>query len=281
MYSPSEVAMNYIATGKKKVNTPIEKLFVLGILAGLFIAAAAVGLNTATATIVSPSVAKIISSCIFPAGLAMVLVSGSELFTGNTLLIIPLLQKEVKISGVLRNWVIVYAGNFVGSVLFSIICVYGHQISLFDNQVAVVTIATAAGKTSLSFIDALMKGIGCNFLVCIAVWISYSSKDVAGKIIGLFFPIMLFIVSGFEHSVANMYYITAGLFAKGNDVYAAAATQAGIDMTNLTWGNLFIKNLIPVTLGNIIGGSILVGVFYWFVYLYKNPAFNGQNNKNK
>lgn len=267
MNSPAEVAKNYLTIGKNKVNTPIAKMFLLAALAGMFIAFAGVGATTAAVSIPLASVGKLVGAMVFPGGLAMVLVAGSELFTGNNLIIIPALQKEVSWGGMLKNWIVVWIGNFVGSILVAAVCVFSHQVSLFDNGMAVSAINTAVGKCSLSFGDACLKGVACNFLVCIAVWMSFAAKDIAGKIVALYLPIMIFVLCGFEHSVANMYYIAIGLFAKGNATYAAAATAAGADLTNLTWGNFFIKNLIPVTIGNIIGGAILVGLVYWFCYI--------------
>jgi formate/nitrite transporter len=202
----------------------------------------------------------------FPAGLAMTLIAGSELFTGNCLLVIPALTRAIRARDVLRNWIIVYIGNFVGGLIVSAIVVYGHTFSLFDNQLASAAIHTAVSKVEIAFGDALLRGILCNFLVCIAVWMSFAAKDVAGKIIGLFLPVMIFVLCGYEHSVANMYYISAGLLASTNPYYAAAA-PIGEHLSALTWGAMIAKNLIPVTIGNIIGGSLLVGLPYWFVYL--------------
>lgn len=202
----------------------------------------------------------------------MVLLAGSELFTGNTLLVIPLLEKEISAAGMLKNWVFVYLGNIVGGFLIAAGVVFSHQASLFGNQMAVSILSTAAGKCTMPFADALIKGILCNFLVCMAVWISFAAKDVAGKIAGLFFPIMIFVLCGFEHSVANMYYISAGLFAKGIPEYAEAAVEAGVDLNAITWGGFFGGNLLPVTIGNIIGGAVCVGCVYWFVYLRKGQA---------
>ena len=128
------------------------------------------------------------------------------------------------------------------------------------------------GKMSASTTELFLRGILCNFLVCTAVWISFAAKEVVSKIVGLFFPIMMFVLCGFEHSIANMYYISAGLFAKTNAAYVQAATDAGVDLTNLTWGNFFGKNLLPVSLGNIIGGAVCIGCVYWFIYLRKNKA---------
>lgn len=268
-FSPAEVAKNYINIGKGKVNTPISKMFLLGVLAGAFIAFAGISSTVLPATIGSASVAKFAGAAVFPGGLAMVLLAGSELFTGNNLLVIPLLEKEITFAGMLKNWVVVYLGNFVGSILVAAGVVYGHSPSLFGNKLAVSIISTSVAKCSMTFSDAIIRGILCNFLVCTAVWISFAAKDVAGKVLGIFFPIMMFVGCGFEHSIANMYYICAGLFAKGVPQFAEAAAEAGIDFNAVTVANMFGKNLLPVTIGNIIGGAVCVGCVYWFVYLKK------------
>ena len=269
MNSPKEIANNYIAIGKGKVNTPVAKMFVLGILAGIFIAFGGVASTAAAVSIPLASVGKFLGACIFPGGLTMVLPAGSELFTGNCLLVIPLCKKEITLGGMLKNWVVVYLGNLVGSILIAAGVIFGHTPSLFGNKLAVSIISTAVGKCSMTFSEAFIRGILCNFLVCIAVWISFAAKDVAGKIIGLFFPIMMFVTCGFEHSVANMYYISAGIMAKGLPQFADAAAEAGIDFNAVTVANMFGKNLLPVTIGNIIGGAICVGCTYWFIYLRK------------
>ncbi len=268
-FTPAEAAKNYIAAGKAKVATPISKMFLLAVLAGAFIAMGGVGATTVAVSVPLASVGKFAGACVFPGGLTMVLLAGSELFTGNTLLVIPLLQKEITPAGMLKNWGVVYLGNLVGGLLVGALVVFSHQPDLFGKQMAVSVISTAAAKCSLSFGDAVIRGILCNFLVCIAVWISFAAKDAAGKIAGLFFPIMIFVLSGFEHSIANMYYIAAGLFAKNIPVYAQAAAEAGIDTGSLTWGNFLVVNLLPVTIGNIIGGAVCVGSAYWFIYLKK------------
>ena len=258
MNSPAEVAKNYIAIGKGKATNGFWKLLVLGMLAGAFIALAGVGATAAAVSVQSASVGKFLGACVFPVGLAMVLLAGSELFTGNNLIIIPVLTGDIKFYQMLRNWIIVYIGNLIGAMIVAFLSVYGHTASLFGNGLAEAMVNTAAGKVTLSFGDAFIRGICCNFLVCIAVWISFAAKDVTGKFWGLFMPIMLFVLCGFEHCVANMYYIPAGLFTKG--VY-------GIEKDALTWGAFFVKNLLPVTLGHIVGGAGLVGLPYWFVYL--------------
>ncbi len=270
-FSPAEVAKNYISTGRSKVNLPISKMLVLGILAGAFIAFGGIASTTVSVSIPMASVAKLVSAIIFPGGLTMVLLAGAELFTGNCLMTIPLLEREISLSQMLKSWVMVYIGNFIGGVLVGAAVVYSHQLSLFSNGLAVTVISTAVSKCSLSFGDALIRGILCNLLVCIAVWISFAAKDVAGKIVGLFFPIMFFVACGFEHSVANMYYIAAGIFARTVPAFAQAAADAGVDFSTLTWGAGLLNNLLPVTLGNIIGGAGL-GCIYWFCYLYKGKS---------
>jgi len=268
-FSPAEVAENYIAIGKDKVKLPAGKMIMLAVLAGVFIALAGVGSTTVAVSVEAASLGKFLGACVFPAGLIMVTLAGSELFTGNCLLTIPLLQREIKFGGMLRNWLLVYIGNLIGGLLVAAAIVYSHEPDLFDSAEAVSMLSTAVTKTSLSFGDAFIRGILCNFLVCIAVWIALAAKDVAGKILGLFFPIMLFVLCGFEHSVANMYFIGAGLFAKTVSAYADAAAAAGLDLSGLTWGTFWTGNLIPVTLGNIVGGALCVGCVYWAVYLRK------------
>ncbi|MBO4834870.1 MAG: formate/nitrite transporter family protein [Lachnospiraceae bacterium] len=273
-FSPADVAQNYIEIGKSKANTPTVKLVILAILAGIFVALGAIASTTVAVAVKPASLGKFLGAVVFPGGLTMVLIAGSELFTGNCLLIIPLLEKAITAKKVVKSLVLTYIGNFIGSILLAAGVVFSHQISLFDNGVAVSVISTATTKCSISFGDALIKGILCNFLVCIAVWISFTAKDIVGKIIGVFFPVLIFVLCGFEHSVANMYYLFAGLFAKAIPAYAAAATAAGVDTSMLTVGRMFGANLLPVTIGNIIGGAICVGLPYWFIYLRRKKKMD-------
>lgn len=269
MYTPAEVTKNVVGIGKGKAALPVSKMFILGMMAGIFIALAAVASNTVSCTVESASIAKLLSGLVFPAGLTMVLLAGSELFTGNCLMIIPLFEREITLKAMLKNWIIVYIGNFIGSIIIVFLVYWGGQLDLFSGALAVNTIKVAAAKCSLTFTKALCLGILCNLLVCIAVWISFAAKTVSSKIIGLFLPIMLFVLCGFEHSVANMYYGMAGIVANTNDAYHAAAAETVANIANLTPGNFFLMNLLPVTIGNIIGGSVLVGCVYWFAYLRK------------
>ena len=289
MNSPKEIAQNYIAIGIAKTKLSIDKMLVLGVLAGMFIALAGVGSTIAPATIASDSLGRLIGASVFPAGLAMVLLAGSELFTGNCLLVIPLLQKEITLKSMLKNWCFVYIGNFIGSIFIALLAAHSGIFSLFGNATGASVISTAITKVSLSFSDALMRGILCNFLVCLAVWMSFAAKDVVGKIAGLFFPIMLFVLSAYEHSIANMYFIPAGLFASRNVSYVAAYTYTAAigshhSISMLTWGSMFTKNLIPSTIGNIIGGVVIVGMSYWLVYLrgsVSNTAASERKSKKK
>ena len=190
----------------------------------------------------------------------MVLLAGSELFTGNCLILIPVLSRRVAPAAMARNLVVVYLGNFLGGLLAAAGVVYSHTLDLFGGKLAAGAIATAAAKCSLSPGDAFLRGVLCNLLVCLAVWMAASAKEPAGKVAALFFPIFLFVLCGFEHCVANMYYIPAGLMAQGLPEYAAGAVPA------LTLGNFVVKNLLPVTLGNLLGGLGLAWV-YQRIYL--------------
>lgn len=259
MNSPAEIANNYLSIGEGKAKIPLLKMFMLAVLAGMYIAIAGVGASIAAVTIENQSLARLVSGCIFPAGLAMVILAGSELFTGDCLMIISCLSKRITVWEMIRSWIIVYIGNLVGGVLVSAMVVYGHTFSLFNNGMAEYAVSVAAGKTVLPFSDALIRGIMCNILVCVAVWMGFAAKDVSGKILAIFLPIMVFVICGYEHSVANMYYIPSGLFAM---------KEYGIAAEGLNWGAFLIRNEIPVTLGNLIGG-LFVGIMYWAIYLRK------------
>ncbi len=251
MKKPNEVAESYISIGKAKTETGILKTFILAVFAGAFIALAGVG-----STFGNVYLGKVAGAAIFPGGLAMVLIAGSELFTGNCLLIIPLLKREVSFLKVIRNLGVVYLGNLVGACLIAVLATYSGVFSA--DAVKAAVIAAAENKAALNFGQAFVRGVLCNILVCIAVWMSFAADSVGGKIAGLFFPIMIFVVAGFEHSVANMYYLPAGYLT---------ALFYGVD-TTFTVGNALLFNLLPVTLGNVVGG-MGVGALYKVVYLSK------------
>jgi len=272
LYSPAEIAKELMETGCKKSSLPIYALLVLGMMAGAFIAFAAAGSNAAMHTIESVGIAKALGGALFTAGLMMVIIAGGELFTGNSLIIISCLEGRNKWMRLLRNWLCVYTGNFIGALIIAFFVVKSGQLNFSGGALAGFTIKTAVYKTGLSFENAFFMGILCNWLVCSAVWMAAGAKDVAGKVLAVFFPIWLFVASGFEHSVANMYYIPVGILAKANGDWVNAALSMGVTpeaLEGLNWVSFFFRNLIPVTLGNILGGAFFVGGVYWLSYLYK------------
>jgi formate/nitrite transporter len=273
--TPMEIAALTSETAVQKVMAPVVKLLILGIMAGAFIAFASEGSTMAAFNLLSNAdtygLGKALAGAVFGTGLMLVLLAGGELFTGNTLILVGVLDKKVSVAGMLRNWLIVYAGNMIGSVFVAFMMARSGLFLSGAGLLGGITVKIAAGKTGLSFEQAFFLGLMCNWLVCLAVWVSYGAKEIAGKALAVFFIISLFITSGFEHSVANMYYIPAGIFAKANPDFAALARLTAEQLAGLNWGAFFTKNLLPVTLGNIVGGAVFVGAAYWFVYLRK-PA---------
>lgn len=254
MLSPAEFVDSYAAIGANKSKSPAYRLLLLGVLAGFFIGMGGVVTNTASFAIENVSVSKIVCGLLFPFGLVMVILTGAELFTGNCLITISVLEKRTALAGMLRNLALVYVGNFVGSAALAAACVFGGQLNLGDGALAVATIKVAAAKCSLPFSHAVVLGVLCNILVCTAVMIALSAKNVPGKFIGAFLPVCFFVLCGFEHCVANMYYVPAGLYALSVPQYAQLATDAGLDVSALSWGGFLAHNLLPVTIGNILGG---------------------------
>lgn len=271
LFTPAETIKNYAAAGQKKTELSPWRMLVLGFLAGMFIALGGAVTNTAAHTITDVSTARIISGVLFPGGLSLVILLGAELFTGNCLIVISVLEKKASVAGMLKNWVFVYLGNFLGSLLVAWGCAFFGQMNYSGGGLAVFTMKLAASKAALPPVNGLVLGFFCNVLVCFAVLCSLSAKDTAGRIVGTFFPIAFFVICGFEHCVANMYYIPAGIFASQVPAYAAAAAEAGLDISGLTWGAFLTGNLIPVTIGNILGG-LFTGTAAWLGHLYKTAG---------
>lgn len=282
---PAEIAEATVEVGVKKANLSVIKMLVLGILAGAFIAFASEGSNMAAFNLFAKAetygLGKCLAGSIFGTGLMLVVVAGGELFTGNNLIIMAVLQGKVKISAMLKNWTFVYIGNFIGSFLIAYMMVNSGLFNSGANGLGGVTIKIASYKVGLTFPQAFFLGIMCNWLVCLAVWMNFGAKDMVGKLFAVFFPIWLFITSGFEHSVANMYYIPAGILAKVNPAWVEASHLSPEILQSLNWGNFIVNNLIPVTLGNIVGGGFFVGMVYWFAYLKKNNAAKISATKNQ
>jgi formate/nitrite transporter len=240
---------------------------ILAFFAGAFIAFASEGSNMAAFNLFANpdtyGLGKVLAGAVFGTGLMLVVVAGGELFTGNALIIVGVLDRKVKIRQMLSNWLVVYIGNFIGSVFIAYMM---KESGLFNSGNAALggqTIKIASYKTTLPFHSAFFLGIMCNWLVCLAVWVSFAARDVMGKLFACFFIIGLFITSGFEHSVANMYYIPAGIFAKSNPLWLEASRLSAEQAANLNWASFAVKNLVPVTLGNIVGGALMVGGLYW------------------
>ncbi len=276
---PAEITSATIESGVKKASLSITNMILLGILAGVFIAFAAEGSNMAAFNLFAKNetygLGKVLAGSVFGTGLMLVLVAGGELFTGNTMILAAVLEKRVSVSAMLKNWFFVYVGNFIGSFFIAYMMTHSNLFSSGGNLLGAITIKIAVYKVGLTFSQAFYLGIMCNWLVCLAVWMCYGAKDITGKLLAVFFPIWLFITSGFEHSIANMYYIPAGILAKANQKWAAEALNLGVSpekLAHLNWGTFLSDNLLPVTLGNIIGGGVFVAGVYWFVYMRKADA---------
>lgn len=276
---PKEMAKKAEKSGVAKANLGPLRMFALAVLAGAFIALGAIFATTVTTGSTLPfGFTKLMGGLAFSLGLILVVGAGAELFTGNNLIVIAWADKKVTTLQLLRNWVIVYLGNFVGSVATAVMMLWSQQYTFANGLLGQNVLNIANAKLNLGFGQAIVLGILCNALVCLAVWLSMGARSATDKILAIIFPITAFVAAGFEHSVANMYFIPMGLFVKSgasaefwNEI---GTTSAAYD--SLTWGNFFVRNLLPVTIGNIIGGVFLVGLVYWFIYL--RPSWTGKPN---
>ena len=270
----SEAISAYIDASSKKVKKSTWFIFVKACFAGMFIGMGAAGSNVAAHNIGNVGVARLIAGTVFPVGLMMVILLGAELFTGDCLAAMAVSDKKITIAEYVKLLITVYVGNFVGGIIFTMLIIASNQLNYSAGLLGAYTINVAINKVNLSFGTALASGILCNVLVCAAVLMANCSKDISGKLLVCFFVIMLFVTSGFEHCVANMYYITAGLFAKMNPKYIAVAMeqygleQSKIDSLNII--NFLIKNLLPVTIGNILGGAAFLGLPLYYLNFPKS-----------
>jgi len=269
--TPAAIAEALTETvGIAKTKASVLHLTILGIFAGVYIGFGAQLAIMAThdmAGFLGVGMAKLIGGAVFSVGLMLVVIAGAELFTGNNLIALSVLGGKAKVGGLLRNWTIVYSANLVGSLLLVLLMYWSGLWKTNADLVGAKALSIANAKVNLTFLQAFARGILCNWLVCLAVWMAVSARTVVGKIWAVFFPIMAFVASGFEHSVANMFFIPMGLALKGQ---AAVVTAAGLvdKLSQLTIGGL-VMNLIPVTLGNIVGGAFFVATLYWVVYARK------------
>jgi formate transporter len=280
---PQEMALRAEILGAQKAEMPFLPTFMLAVLAGAFIGlgalfATTVSAGTMAATDASGAassaaalpygVVRLLAGLVFSLGLVLVIVGGAELFTGNNLIVMAWASGKVSGSALLRNWGIVYLGNFVGSIGTAVLVFLGRQYTFGNNATGIVALKTAIAKCDLTFVQAIALGVLCNALVCMAVWLSYSARSTTDKILSIILPIAAFVAAGFEHSVANMYFIPYGLLVKwGDPQYIAAVSTQVPHLEKLTWPAFVFQNLIPVTIGNIIGGTVLVAAVYWSVFL--------------
>jgi formate/nitrite transporter len=255
--SPVDTAKAISATAGAKNSAKIDNVILLSFLAGAYIAfggllaiVASAGMADAGAP---AGLEKFVFGGVFPVGLIIVVIAGSELFTGNVMFMtLGLLDGNATIGGLAKNWVLSWIFNFVGALFVAYVLAFMGGITPADTPFADKAMTVAAAKVKMDFLPAMIKGIGCNWLVCLAVWLANASDDIIGKIVGIWFPIMAFVCIGFEHSVANMFFIPLGMFLGAEGV---------------TWSTIIINNLIPVTIGNIIGGAVFVAGIYWYTYL--------------
>lgn len=256
--TPSEAVQAIITGGRRVLNQPFSSTFILSLLAGCYIsfgAQLATMVSHDTALYAGVGVARLLAGSVFSIGLMLVVVCGAELFTGNSLLTVAALHGEISWKKLAENWVIVLVGNFIGALLFAWLMV---ESRLWETgTVADQAVNLAVAKCKLSFSTALIRGMFCNWLVCLAVFMATAACDIPGKLLACYMPIMMFVASGFEHSIANMYFIPTGLMI---------AHQTGRHDPALSWSSFFLDNLVPVTIGNTIGGVIFVACAYWYVH---------------
>ena len=268
MLKPAEICDEIIDIYEHKAHYPVLKSIVLGILAGAFIALGGFAASVSSHSIENFGIAKLVAGAVFPVGLIMILLAGTDLFTGNILLTVPFIDGRLSFKAVLKNWTIIYLSNFIGALIIASLIYFSGLMEGNALKLGGYALKVAINKASITPIKALFSGILCNFLVCLAVWLSFSAKDVIGKIFAIWFPIMAFIIGGFEHSVANMYYFSIGFLVKGNPEFALnyGITESKLEHLNLA--DVIFKNMIPVTIGNIIGGGVLIGVAFWVAFKY-------------
>lgn len=260
-YGPAEIQDAIENVGVKKANMPFLPSFMLAVVAG-----GSIGLGALYYTIVASdtglgfAATRVVGGLVFSLGLAIVLVGGAELFTGNNLIVMAWASKRITTREVLRNWLIVYCGNLVGAVGLVILVLFSHHLDMNGGRIGLSILTTAVGKLSPDAATLFFKGVLCNILVCIGVWLAYAGRSVTDKIVGLILPISAFVAAGFEHCIANMYFLPMAWL-----MTAFGKVPSDFDASLITIPRI-IHNLVPVTLGNIVGGSGFVGVVYWVIY---------------
>jgi formate transporter len=274
---PAEMAARAEQIGVSKANLDFLTTFVLAVLAGAFISLGAIFATTVTAgtaDVVPFGLVRLLAGLVFCLGLILVVVGGAELFTGNNLIVMAWAGRKVSSARLLRNWSIVFLGNFFGALATVVIMYISGQHTFGSGAVGQTALNIAHTKVEFGFVQAIALGIFCNALVCLAVWMTYSARTTTDRILAILFPITAFVAAGFEHSVANMYFIPIGLMVKdfAPPEFWAMIGRSAQDYANLTWAAFLYRNLLPVTIGNIIGGGLMVGAVYWFIYLRPRRA---------
>lgn len=281
--TPAETIDGNIKAGVTKANLNIWKMIFMGVMAGGFIAFGGEASNVAAHAITNVGIARVVAGLVFPVGLMMIVLVGGELFTGNCLLIMDIMDKKVTVAQVIRNLVVVYFSNMLGAFIVTSLTFWSRQFNYSSGLLGAYTIKVAVGKCSLDFFPAFCSGILCNILVCIAILMAGTAKDIIGKLFAILFPILAFVTSGFEHCVANMFYIPAGILAATNPDYVRMAEEAyGLTADQIHSALSFsgyLSNLGPVTLGNIIGGMVCVGIVFYEIN--KSKFCNPPREENK
>jgi formate transporter FocA len=274
---PAEMALRAESIGVAKAGLNSVTTLALAVLAGAFIALGAVFATTVVsgaAGMVPGGIVRLLSGLVFSLGLILVVVGGAELFTGNNLIVMAWAGRKLSHAALLRNWALVYAGNFIGALGTVVLVFLSGQYAFDRGAIGAAALATASHKVGLGFTQAVVLGILANGLVCLAVWLSFSARTTTDRILAVIFPVTAFVAAGFEHSIANMYFVPIGILIRD---LAPASFWLMIDATptdfaTLGWSSFVVDNLLPVTIGNIIGGVVLVGATYWFVYLRRRPS---------
>jgi formate/nitrite transporter len=285
---PPAMAEKAEGIGVKKANQDTLSMFALAVLAGAFIGLGAIFATTVSAggSALPFGVSRLLAGLVFTLGLILVVVGGAELFTGNNLIVMAFASGKVGLGGLLRNWVIVYLGNFAGALLTAYLMFLTKQYTFGGGSIGLAALNTANAKAGLEFLQAVALGIMCNALVCMAVWLCFSARSTTDKILAIIPPIAAFVAAGFEHSIANMYFLPIGLFIKSgagaefwNLPALVEAGKTAESFAALTWQNFLVGNLLPVTIGNIIGGAGMVGLIYWFIYRRNQAAAQAPQKK--
>lgn len=267
-YMPTDMAKRAEASAIRKANRDFVSAFFLAVQAGSFIALGA-ALFTAVIhdSVLGVGLTKLIGGMTFSLGLVLVIIAGADLFTGDTLMVMGCYSGKIKVRQMLRSWAFVFLGNLAGALSIVTLVHFSNHWMGNSGAIGAKALAIANSKVNLTFVQAFTSGMLCNILVCLAIWLCYSSRSVTDKILSILFPITAFVAMGFEHSIANMYFIPAGLLLKHNPEVVSQLN--GVDLSSLTVNGFLLKNLLPVTIGNMIGGAIFVGTIYWILYLRK------------